>query len=133
MFPDYLLAPTLMEFSTILNIPISPRVPYHTAMEKPSVSQTVAALCLGESIVDDNRTRKGPFYGYHLSFLLKEANTKADNKDWKGFNAILACCIYGMVLFFNKVKFVDENVVALFILKNTVPTLLGMFIIPYTL
>ena len=75
------MAPTLEEFSTILNVPISPRVPYHTSMVKPTVAQTAAALCLGESIVADNRAKKGSVYGYHLSFLLKEVNVKADKKD----------------------------------------------------
>lgn len=58
-------------------------------------------------------------------FLVQEANVKADKKDWKAFNAILACCIYGIMLFPNERKFVDMNAIFICIQKNLVPTLLG--------
>ena len=63
--------------------------------------------------------------GFHLGFLLREANAKAAKYDWRSFNAILACCIYDMVLFLNEPKFIDENAITLFIQRNPVPTLLG--------
>src|ERR1051325_11264380 len=47
MFPVYLLAPTLQEYSTILNILILYQVPFHPAMEKPDDRQIAAALYLG--------------------------------------------------------------------------------------
>lgn len=72
-----------------------------------------------------NFKKKGSVCGYHLSFLLKEDGGMAEKEDWKDFNAVLACCNYGIIFFPNKVKFVDENVVATFIQRNHVPTLLG--------
>lgn len=108
-----------------LNIPILPQVPFHTSMKKPDAAQVAAALYLSESVVKDNFKKKGSVCGYHLGFLLKEVGGMADKGDWKDFNAVLACCIYGIMLFPNEVKFVDENVVVIFIQRNMVPTLLG--------
>lgn len=43
----------------------------------------------------------------------------------KAFNDIIACCIYGIMLFPNEVKFVDDIFIAIFIQRNSVPPLLG--------
>ncbi|XP_050895252.1 uncharacterized protein LOC127101858 [Lathyrus oleraceus] len=125
MFSDYLLAPTLEDYSSILDIPILHQVPFHASMNKPNAPQVVAALYLNEFVVKANFKKKGSIYGYHLSFLLKEVVSMADKEDWKAFNAVLACCIYGIMLFPDEVKFVDENVIVIFIQRNPVPTLLG--------
>ncbi|XP_050897025.1 uncharacterized protein LOC127103827 [Lathyrus oleraceus] len=98
IFPDYLLAHTLEEYSSILDNHI-----LHQANIKKKVS-----VC-----------------GYHSSFLLQDVGGMVDKEDWKDFNAVLACCIYGIVLFLNEVKFIDENFVAIFIQRNIAPTLLG--------
>lgn len=81
MFLDYLLAPTLEEYSSILDIPILHQVPFHASMKKPDAAQVVAALYLSESIVKDNFKKKGSVRGYPLSFLLKEAGGVADKGD----------------------------------------------------
>lgn len=52
MFPDYLLAPTLEAYSSILDIPILYQVPFQASMKKPNVVQVVAALYLSESVVE---------------------------------------------------------------------------------
>ncbi|XP_050897792.1 uncharacterized protein LOC127104659 [Lathyrus oleraceus] len=96
-------------------------------LKKPDVTQVVAALYLSEYIMKANFKKKGSVCGYHLSFLLKEAGGMDDKKDWKALNVVLACCVYGIVLFPNEVKFVDENIVAIFIQRSHVPTLLGDF------
>lgn len=125
MFPDYLLAPTLEEYSSILDIPILHQVPFHASMKKPDAAQVAATIYLSKSVVKANFKKKGSVCGYHLSFLLQEAGGMDAKKYWKAFNIVLACCIYGMVLFSNEVKFVDENVISIFIQRNPVPTLLG--------
>lgn len=76
-------------------------------------------------MVKANLRNKGKVRGYPLSFCLKEASDKANKEEWMGFNSILACCIYVIILFPNEAKFVDLNVVSIFILRNHVPTLLG--------
>ncbi|XP_050916840.1 uncharacterized protein LOC127132022 [Lathyrus oleraceus] len=125
MFLNYLLAPTLEEYSSILDIPILHQLPFHASMKKPNAAQVVVALYLRESIVKVNFKKKGSVCGYHLSFLLKEAGGMDDKEDLRAFNDVLACCIYGIVLFPNEVKYIDENVVVIFIQRNHVLTLLG--------
>ncbi|XP_050909008.1 uncharacterized protein LOC127122765 [Lathyrus oleraceus] len=124
VFPDYLLAPTLEEYSSILDIPILHQVPFHASMKKLDATRVAVALYLSESIVKANFKKKGSVCGYPLGFLLKEAGGMDEKEDWRPLNVFLACCIYGIVLFSNEVKFVDENVVAIFIQRNHVPTLL---------
>lgn len=124
-FPDYQLAPTLEEYSVILGIPIQNQVPFHSSMEVPKSSQIAAALYLSKTIVEANLKPKGGLFGFHLSFLLEKANVFADACEWTSFYAILALCIYGIVLFPNVVGFVDMNAIRIFLLRNPVPTLLG--------
>lgn len=73
MFLDYLLATTFEEYSSILDIPILHQVPFHASMKKPDATQVDVALYLSESTVKANFKKNGSVYGYHLSFLLKEA------------------------------------------------------------
>jgi hypothetical protein len=70
VFPDYLLMPTLEEYSHILDIPILQQVPFHASMEKPTDDQIAKALCIEKSIVSSNGASKGAVKGFHLGFLL---------------------------------------------------------------
>ncbi|XP_050897396.1 uncharacterized protein LOC127104246 [Lathyrus oleraceus] len=106
VFSDFLLAPTLEEYSDLLDILVLHQVLFHAGMKEPKVAHISATLFSQESV-------------------MKEANVKADKKDWKAFNAIIACCIYGIMLFPNERKFVDMNSISIFIQKNPMPTLLG--------
>lgn len=81
MFLDYLLAPTLEEYSSILDITILNQVPFHASMKKPDAAQVAAALYLSESVVKANFKKKGSVCGYPLSFLLKEVGGMADKED----------------------------------------------------
>ena len=58
---------------------------------------------------------------------LGEAKKKLEDGDQRGFNAVLALCVYGIVLFPNVAKFIDVDAIRLFVLGNPVPTLLGDF------
>lgn len=71
-----------------------------------------------------NLKTKGGLPGFHLSFLLTIMDAFAKEEDWKVFNTVLACSIYGVVLFPNMVDFVDINAIRIFIMGNPVPTLL---------
>jgi hypothetical protein len=86
-----------------------------------------SATYLGKSILEFNMCQKGGVSGFHLSFLLGEAKKKLEDGDQRGFNAVLALCVYGIVLFPNVAKFVDMDAIRLFVLGNPVPTLLGDF------
>ncbi|KAI5427851.1 hypothetical protein KIW84_033036 [Lathyrus oleraceus] len=56
-----------------------------------------------------------------------EEKKKLEDGDQRGFNAVLALCVYGIVLFPNVAKFVGVDAICLFVLGNPVSTLLGDF------
>ncbi|XP_050914954.1 uncharacterized protein LOC127129888 [Lathyrus oleraceus] len=94
-------------------------------MEVPDSELITTALYLGKYMVDANLKTKGGLPGFLLSFLLTTLDALAKEEDWKVFNTILACSIYGIVLFPNMVDFVDMNAIRIFMIGNPVPTLLG--------
>ncbi|XP_050890802.1 uncharacterized protein LOC127096250 [Lathyrus oleraceus] len=122
---DYQLALTLEEYSCILGIPIKLQVPFHVSMEVPDSERIVATLYLGKYVVDANLKTKGGLSGFILSFLLETLGALAKEENWKVFNAVLACSIYGIVLFPNMVDFVDMNSIRILMMGNLVLTLLG--------
>ncbi|XP_050890816.1 uncharacterized protein LOC127096265 [Lathyrus oleraceus] len=124
-FPDYQLAPTLEDYSCILGIPIKLQVPFHVSMEVPDSKHITATLYLGKSVVDANLKTKGGLSRFHLSFLLETLGALTKEEKCKVFNIVLACSIYGIVLFPNVVDFVDMNFIRIFMTGNPVPTLLG--------
>ncbi|XP_058741583.1 uncharacterized protein LOC131613961 [Vicia villosa] len=124
-FTDYLLVPTLEEYSLFLGVPIKKEVPYHGAMKAPDSIEIVKALYLSKSVVEANLTKKGGGFGFCMEFLVKRGCEAAEEKEWDTFRAILALSIYGIVLFSDVPNFVDMNAIHIFILQNPVPTLLG--------
>lgn len=76
-------------------------------MEAPDSEYIVVTHYLGKSVVDANHITKGGLSGFHLSFLLKTLGALDKQENWKIFNAVLGCSIYGIVLFPNVVDFVD--------------------------
>ncbi|KAI5434666.1 hypothetical protein KIW84_021481 [Lathyrus oleraceus] len=99
-FPDFILVPTLEEVASFLRVPIKPQSLFYSSKFLPDLN---------------------------MSFLLGEAKKKLKDGDQRGFNAVLALCVYGIVLFPNVEKFVDVDAIRLFVLGNLVPTLLGDF------
>ncbi|XP_058760635.1 uncharacterized protein LOC131633979 [Vicia villosa] len=125
-FPDYLLVPTLEEYSLSLGVPIKKgEVPYYSTMEAPTSIEISKALYLSKSIVDANLSERGRYQGFHMEFLVKRGCDAAEAKEWDTFRAILALSIYGILMFPNVPDFVDMSAIHLFILQNPVPTLLG--------
>lgn len=126
-FPDYQIAPTLEEYSNLLDIPIKTQIPFFPTKEAPSSEEIAKALQLSKTDVESNLKVKGGHHGLQLDFLLKKGHLAADKEDWGTFNLFLACSIYGVVLFPNVPNFVDVNAIQIFSQKNPVPTLLGDF------
>ncbi|XP_058726207.1 uncharacterized protein LOC131597532 [Vicia villosa] len=125
-FPDYLLVPTLEEYSLFLGIPIKKgEVPYYGTMEAPTSIEISKALYLSKSVVDANLSKKGGCHGFRMEFLVKRGCDAAEAKEWDTFRAILALSIYGIMMFSNVPDFVDRSAIHIFILQNPVPTLLG--------
>ncbi|XP_058785116.1 uncharacterized protein LOC131660016 [Vicia villosa] len=125
-FPDYLLIPTLEEYSLFLGVPIKKgEVPYYSTMEAPTSIEISKALYLSKSVVDANLSERGKCQGFHMEFLVKRGCDAAEAKEWDTFRAILALSIYGILMFPNVPDFVDMSAIHLFILQNPVPTLLG--------
>ncbi|KAI5402665.1 hypothetical protein KIW84_050312 [Lathyrus oleraceus] len=93
----------------------------------PPLSMVASATYLGKSVLKCNMCQKGGVSGFHLSFLVGEAKKKLEDGDWRCFNVVLALCVYGIVMFPNVAKFVDVDAICLFVLGNSVPTLLEDF------
>ncbi|XP_050889101.1 uncharacterized protein LOC127094290 [Lathyrus oleraceus] len=124
-FPNYQLALTLEEYSCIMGIPIKLQVPFHVSMEVHDSEHIAGTLYLGKSVVDAHLKTKGGLSDFDLSFLLETLGALAKEDNWKDFNTVLACSIYGIVLFPNVVDFVDMNAIHIFMIGNPIPMLLG--------
>ncbi|XP_058754436.1 uncharacterized protein LOC131627613 [Vicia villosa] len=125
-FPDYLLVPTLEEYSLFLGVPVKKEeVPYYGTMEAPTSIEISKALYLSKSVVEANLSKKGGCLGFRMEFLVQKACDAVEGKEWDTFRAILALSIYGIMMFSNVANFVDMNAIHTFILQNPVPTLLG--------
>lgn len=99
-----------------MGIPIKLQVPFHVSMEVLDYECIVANL--GKSVVDTNLKTKGGLSGFHMSFLLETLDALAKEDNWKVFNVVLACSIYGIVLFPNVVDFIYMNVICIFMMRD---------------
>ncbi|KAI5412754.1 uncharacterized protein LOC127086785 [Lathyrus oleraceus] len=124
-FPDFQLVPTLEEYSHLLGIPVSSRVPFSGLEEIPRSSIIVEALRLKKSEIEAHWVKKGGLFGLSSVFLIKEVTTFAQAGSVDAFKAIFVLLIYGLTLFPNIDGFVDVNAIRLFLIGNPVPTLLG--------
>ncbi|KAI5428561.1 hypothetical protein KIW84_033524 [Lathyrus oleraceus] len=100
-FQDYQLAPTLEEYSILMNVPIKYQVPFMDAPKEVDFRVVAKALYLS----------------------IREEEVKKGN--WEAFNAQLAIMIYGVVLFPSMPNFVNLAAITIFIRGNPVPTLLA--------
>ena len=76
-FPDFQLVPTLEEYSHLLGIPVSSRVPFSGLKEIPRSSIIAEALHLKKSEIEAHWVKKGGIFGLPFVFLIKEATTFA--------------------------------------------------------
>ncbi|XP_058767325.1 uncharacterized protein LOC131641005 [Vicia villosa] len=97
-FTDYLLVPTLEEYSLFLGVPIKREVPYYGTMKAPDSIEIAKALYLSKSVVEANLTKKRGGLGFCMEFLVKRGCDAAEAKEWDTFRAILALSIYGIMM-----------------------------------
>src|ERR1043165_6092664 len=100
-FPDYQLMPTLEEYTHILGISMSDKVPFNglEAIPKPPV---IAAMThFRKSEIDKNLTTKGKLLGLNSKFLMEKDFKFSEAGSMVAFEAILSLLIYGLVLFPN--------------------------------
>ncbi|XP_006593206.1 uncharacterized protein [Glycine max] len=124
-FPDYQLVPTLEEYSYLVGLPVSDKLPFSGLEPTPKPLTIAAALHLKTSDITSNLTTKGGFQGLTPSFLYQKAYTFAEATSTGAFEATLALLIYGLILFPNIDDFIDINTIQIFISGNPVPTLLA--------
>ncbi|KAI5429398.1 hypothetical protein KIW84_034128 [Lathyrus oleraceus] len=124
-FQDYQLAPTLEEYSILLNAPIRYQVPFLDVPKEVGFRVVARALYLSIKEVSDNWKSSGDVVGLPLKYLVRMAKEEAKKGNWEAFNAQLAIMIYGVVLFPSMPNFVDLAAITIFIEGNPVPTLLA--------
>lgn len=125
VFPDYLLVPTLEEYSYLLRVPIREVPPFCDLADNVDLDKLVRTLYLGKSELEANISFKGKLHGYKLEYLTRKAREAVKAEKWDTFGALLALCIYGIVLFPGEPDFVDVYAIKIFMTKNPVPTLVG--------
>ncbi|KAI5406181.1 hypothetical protein KIW84_052793 [Lathyrus oleraceus] len=124
-FQDYQLAPTLEEYSILLNVPIRYQVPFLDVPKEVDFRVVARAFHLSIKEVSDNWKSSGDVVGLPVKFLLRVAKGEAEKGNWEAFHAQLAIMIYGIVLFPSMPNFVDFVAVTIFLGGNPVPTLLA--------
>ena len=115
-FPNFQLVPTLEEYSHLLGIHISSRVPFSGLEEIPQSSIIVEALHLKKSEIEAHWVKKEGLFGLPSVFLIKEPTTFAQAGNLDAFEAIFVLLIYGLVLFPNIDSFVHVNAIRLFMI-----------------
>ncbi|KAI5437960.1 hypothetical protein KIW84_023911 [Lathyrus oleraceus] len=124
-FQDYQLAPTLEEYSILMNVPTRYQVPFLDVPKEVDFRVAARALYLSIKEVSDNWKSSGDVLGLPLKYLVRMAKEEAKKGNWEAFNAQLAIMIYGVVLFPSMPNFVDLAAITIFIGGNPVPTLLA--------
>ena len=94
-FPDYQLMPTLEEYSYLLDLPITDRVPFTSLEVEPKSHEIDALIHLGKSEVEAHMATKGGIRGLPTHFLLEKARYFAKMKSTVSFEAIIALLAYG--------------------------------------
>jgi hypothetical protein len=115
----------LEEYTHLLGILVSIKVPFSGLEEIPRSHLIVKALCLKKFEIEAHWVKKGGMFGLTSEFLIKEATTFAQVGSVDAFEAIFVLLIYGLTLFPNIDGFIDVNAIRFFKIGNPVPTLLG--------
>ncbi|KAI5396102.1 hypothetical protein KIW84_062341 [Lathyrus oleraceus] len=124
-FQDYQLAPTLEEYSILMNVPIRYQVPFLDVPKEVDFRVVARAHYLSIKEVSDNWKSSGNVVGLPLKYLVRMAKEEAKKGNWEAFNAQLAIMIYGILLFPSMPNFVDFAAVTIFLGGNPVPTFLA--------
>ncbi|XP_050914797.1 uncharacterized protein LOC127129703 [Lathyrus oleraceus] len=124
-FQDFLLAPTLEEFSHLLQLPIKDQAPYMIEDNFLDSADIAQALCMKKDLIKSTLLIKGNTQGLPSKFLFENATVFAKRGSWDAFYASSALLIYGLVLFSNVGGFIDKTAITIFISQNPIPTLLA--------
>ncbi|XP_058761338.1 uncharacterized protein LOC131634730 [Vicia villosa] len=124
-YRDFQLVPTLEEFSSILGLPVPDQMPYTGEEEAPKLEDVAAALHLPRSEIKKVWVSKGDYTGVPIDFLYSQADILINAMSMDALEKVIACLIYGQVLFPRYDKIVDVIALKIFISNNPVPTLLG--------
>ncbi|XP_058788004.1 uncharacterized protein LOC131662278 [Vicia villosa] len=120
-FPDYQLLLTLEEYSSIIGLPITGRIPF-TGLEEDPKSHDIAKFThLRKDEFEKNMATKG----LPAQFLIEKALSLSQERKEDDFEAVFSLLVYGLFLFPNIDDFVDMNAIIIFMKGNPVPTLLG--------
>ncbi|KAI5436882.1 hypothetical protein KIW84_023123 [Lathyrus oleraceus] len=86
------LVPTLEEYSHLLGILVSSRVPFSGLEEIPRYSIIVEALHLKKSEIEAHWVKKGGLFGLSSDFLIKEATAFAQAGSVDAFEVVGPMC-----------------------------------------
>ncbi|XP_058783281.1 uncharacterized protein LOC131657954 [Vicia villosa] len=100
-------------------------MPYTGEEETPKLEDVAAALHLPRSEIKKVWVNKGEYTGLPIDFLYNQADILIKATSMDALEKVLACLIYGQVLFPRYDKIVDVIALKIFISNNPVPTLLG--------
>ncbi|XP_058767910.1 uncharacterized protein LOC131641624 [Vicia villosa] len=119
------LLPTLEEYSSIIRLPITGRVPFTGLEQNPKPCEIAKSTHLRKGEIEKNMVTKGGLPGLPAEFLIEKALTLSRERKEEDFEAVFALLVYGLFLFPNINNFVDMNAIKIFMKKNPIPTLLG--------
>ncbi|XP_050877729.1 uncharacterized protein LOC127081523 [Lathyrus oleraceus] len=124
-FPDYQLLHNMGEYAYLLVVSVSNRDHFSRVEGILESWVIVIAIHLRKSDIDSNLTVKGGIRGLNSKFLLEKAFSFANVDGIMVFETVLTLLVYGLVMFPNIDNLVDVNAMRIFLIRNTVPTLLG--------
>ena len=116
---------TLEEYSYLLGLLITDDVPFTGLEGEPKSNEIDALIHLRKFEVEAHLTTKEGLKGLPAQFLLEKARYSARRKSTVAFEAIFTLLAYGLFLFPNMDRVVDNNAIRIFMIGNLVPTLLG--------
>lgn len=123
-FQDFYLAPILEDFEHITSINKKIKVPFSNTEELLKHEITANALHMHKRDMTPNLETEGNTQEFTIKFWVEKAPAIADANNWEAWNAVLAMCIYGIVLFPNIDDFIDMTNICIFLTKNSAPHLL---------
>ncbi|XP_050914820.1 uncharacterized protein LOC127129734 [Lathyrus oleraceus] len=122
---DYLLDPTLEEYSHILGVGIKDQVPFVSTKELPKSHLLAEALHLEKKEVKLSLKPKGGTHDFTLNFLVEKAIAFANVGSWNAFIIVFYFLIYGIILFLGMEDFVNLAFIHIFLSNNLVHMLLA--------
>ncbi|XP_050920278.1 uncharacterized protein LOC127137914 [Lathyrus oleraceus] len=123
-FPDYLLMPTLEEYSHLLGVTISSQAPLYGLEDDPKDQDIAKATHLKMLEIRDHMTTKGKMLGLTAKFLMNKAQYFARTRSVDAFEVVFPLLIYGLFLFPSFDDFVAMDAIKIFLIGNLVPILL---------